>query len=267
MTRFSIITVVRNDPVGVIRTLQSVFRQTYPDYEVIVQDGASTDETSDILRCFGNWIDDLAIEPDDGIYDAMNRALRRATGDYLLFLNAADFFEDDTVLERVSQQIDPERDDIWVGTAIDDETGRAHPYRSEDEFWAGSTLDHQAAFIRTNLAKDLEYDSRYKIAGDLHFFARARKKNTHLKQGQMVIARKSFGVGISSNFIDRLPERLSILEDIWGKEYPVRQVITNELCANLAEKFGISPSYLEHKTAEELLIDHQRWVDLLGLEP
>jgi len=108
MITFSVITIVWNDRVGATRTTQSVFSQTYPHYEVIVQDGASTDGTSEMLRSFGDWIDDLVIEEDDGIYDAMNRALARATGDYLIFMNAADYFLKPDVLERVAQMIDPE---------------------------------------------------------------------------------------------------------------------------------------------------------------
>lgn len=256
MTRFSVITIVRNDPVGVMRTLQSVFSQTYENFEIIVQDGASTDATSDILRSNEAWIDSLVIEADGGIYDAMNRALRRATGDYCIFMNAADFFIDNEVLARVAEKIDVGEHDIWSGKILSDETGRIHNYRPPHHFWAGSTFDHQAAFIRTSLMQDLEYDVRYKISGDLHFFTRARKQGAKFFYDDLVIARKPFAVGASSDFTDRVKDRLQLLEDAWGSEYPVRETITGELRNHISRSFDLGPAHLEDLSLDELIETH-----------
>lgn len=264
MTTFSIITIVRNDPVGVVRTLQSVFRQSWTDYELIVQDGASTDETSDLLRSLAHWIDDLAIEPDGGIYDAMNRALMRAQGDWLLFLNAADFFVDDDVLKTVAGMIDPENDDIFVGQAIRDEDGQIHPYRQDDQFWAGSTCDHQATFIRRSLMQSLKYREDYRIAGDLNFFTRARQSGARFRYVPQLIARKPFSVGASTGFVDRVRDRLEMLEDAFGDSYPVRDQITRELRADTAHTYGLDPQMLENRTLEEILADREHWQARLG---
>jgi len=263
MIRFSVITVVRNNAPGVIRTLQSVFSQTYGNYEIIVQDGASTDETSDILRGFGNWIDSLVIEPDSGIYDAMNRALRRATGDYCIFMNAADFFVNGSVLEEVSTMLDPENDDIWTGQAMNDELGVIHKFRPPDKFWAGSTFDHQAAFIRTSLLKELEHDTRYKIVADQHFFTRARKQGARFKYEDFVVVRKPFDVGASSDFIVRLKDRLDMLDDAWGDTYPVKDQLTSELRANTVRTFGIDPDLISSTPIDVLLAEREKWHDLL----
>lgn len=262
MIRFSIITIVRNDPVGVIRTLQSVFSQTWQNYELIVQDGASTDETSDVLRSFGSWIDSLTIERDGGIYDAMNRALRRASGDYLLFLNAADFFVDSGVLARVAEVIDPAGDDILVGQAINDESGKIHRYRAPDQFWAGSTIDHQAAFIRRDLMQRLEYSTAYKIAGDLHFFTRARKEGARLRFVDLPIARKPFSVGASSDFYDRVRDRLTMLEEAWGDQYPVQETIRKELVTSIARSYDVDPALIADKSVPELLDLGVKWTGL-----
>ena len=264
MTRFSIITIVRNDPVGVTRTLQSVFPQTWPDYELIVQDGASTDETSDLLRRMEPWIDSLVIERDGGIYDAMNRALARATGDWLLFLNAADFFVNDTVLETVAGLIDAENDDILVGQAIGDETGRIHPYRRDDMHWAGSTCDHQATFIRRSLMQRLKYREIYDIAGDIDFFTRARLEGARFRYVPVPIARKPFAVGASTGFVDRVRDRLTMLETAWGDQHPVRDQITSELRANTARTFGIDPALLADMSLEALLGARAAWDARLG---
>ena len=264
MTTFSIITIVRNDPVGVVRTLQSVFRQSWADYELIVQDGASTDETSDLLRSLAHLIDDLAIEPDGGIYDAMNRALMRARGDWLLFLNAADFFVDDDVLKTVAGRIDPETDDIVVGQTIRDEDGEIHLYRPDDQFWAGSTCDHQASFIRRPLMQSLKYREDYRIAGDLDFFTRARQSGARFRYLPLPIARKPFSVGASVGFADRLLDRLDMLDAAFGDSYPVRDQITGELRADTARAYGLDPRLLEDRTLEEILADREHWQARLG---
>lgn len=264
MIRFSVITIVRNDAVGVIRTLQSVFSQTYQNFELIVQDGASTDGTSDVLRGFGDWIDHLNIEKDGGIYDAMNRALRRATGDYVIFMNAADFFLNNKVLERVAKLIDIEADDIWTGQAISDEKGKIHNYRPPHEYWAGSTFDHQATFIRTSLMKELEYDTKYKISGDLHFFTRARQNGACFKYENFVVSRKPFAVGASSDFTDRLNDRLTMLEEAWGNEFPVRDKICKELGANLRTVFDIPEEALAGLSIPEMLSKRKLWLKQLG---
>ena len=263
MTAFSIITVVRNDPVGVVRTLQSVFRQNFADYEVIVQDGASTDETSELLRRMAPWIDSLVIEPDGGIYDAMNRALMRATGDWLLFLNAADFFVNDRVLETVAARIDPEACDIFSGQAIRDEDGQVHSYRPSDQFWAGSICDHQATFIRRELMQELRYRTEYPISGDLDFFTRARKCGARFCHEPLPIARKPFSSGASSGFVDRLNDRLSMLEAAYGEQYPVRELITRELRFNISQQFGVESKILAERSLEDLLELRACWVERL----
>ena len=214
-----------------------------------------------MLRGFGSLIDSLTIEPDHGIYDAMNRALRRATGDYCIFMNAADFFIDPTVIAQVAERIDPETDDIWAGLSMSDERGVVHKRRPSDQFWAGSTFDHQAAFIRTSLLQKFEHDTRYRICGDLHFFARARKDGARFTYDD-VVARKPFDAGASSDFIDRLKDRLQMLEDAWGDTYPVRQKITDELRVNTATTFGLDPARVATMSLEELLAARERWARL-----
>jgi glycosyltransferase involved in cell wall biosynthesis len=258
MIRFSVITIVRNDVAGIMRTLRSVLAQTYGCFEFIVQDGASTDGTSDFLQSHARRIDSLVIEQDEGIYDAMNRALRRATGDYCIFMNAADIFVNNHVLEQVARMIDPQHDDILSGLAINDESGTIHKYRPPDQFWAGSTLDHQATFIRTCLMKDLGYDTRYKISGDLHFFTRARKLGARFRYEDIEIARKPFATGASSDFLSRLKDRMSMLEDVWGDTYPVRDILTQELRINVGSLYNIKLNLIENMSLEELLAERER---------
>lgn len=263
MTTFSVITIVRNDPVGVVRTLQSVFSQTFPDYEIIVQDGASTDATSDLLRRMEGQIDSLTIEPDKGIYDAMNRALMRATGDWLIFMNAADFFVDDHVLGKTAEILDLKKDDIVSGYAIRDEDGQPHSYWPADQFWAGSTRDHQATFIRRELMQSLRYRMEFPVAADLDFFTRARNQGAQFRHIDLPIARKPFSYGASAAFINRLDDRLKVLEPAYGEKYPVRDLLRRELINKLSSTYKVHQSHLEHMPLEELRATWALWDERL----
>ncbi|EAR50121.1 hypothetical protein OG2516_18925 [Oceanicola granulosus HTCC2516] len=256
---FSIITVVRNDPAGAVRTLQSVFAQTCADYELIVQDGASTDETSDLLRRFAPWIDSLVIEPDGGIYDAMNRALARATGDWLLFLNAGDFFRDKEVLAEVAGEIGGEGEDIFAGRVKRDEDGKVHGFRPPDKFWAGNTCDHQATFIARDWMQRFGYREEFRVCGDLDFFTRARQEGARFRYHPVIVARRPMAVGASSGFVDRLQDRFAMLEQVYGAEYPVRETLTQEMVVDTARATGFEPEDLAPLSLEELFTFRERW--------
>jgi len=100
--KFSIITVTYNAAKVLEDTIQSIVTQTYKNLEYIIVDGGSTDETLDIIHKYQEHITTVISEPDQGLYDAMNKGIKLATGDYLCFLNAGDgLHEDDTLLAMV----------------------------------------------------------------------------------------------------------------------------------------------------------------------
>ncbi|MDO4164372.1 MAG: glycosyltransferase family 2 protein [Bacteroides sp.] len=99
--KFSVITVTYNAKGTVEDTIQSVIAQTYHHVEYIIVDGASTDGTLDIIRRYRDRISTVVSEPDKGLYDAMNKGIRLATGDYLCFLNAGDSFHEDDTLQQM----------------------------------------------------------------------------------------------------------------------------------------------------------------------
>ena len=100
--KFSIITVTYNAAKVLEDTIQSIVTQTYKNLEYIIVDGGSTDETLDIIHKYQEHITTVISEPDQGLYDAMNKGIKLATGDYLCFLNAGDgLHEDDTLLQMV----------------------------------------------------------------------------------------------------------------------------------------------------------------------
>ena len=191
--KFSIITVTYNAGAVLEDTIQSVITQTYRNVEYIIVDGDSKDHTLDIINRYREHIHTLVSEPDKGLYDAVNKGIRLATGDYLCFLNAGDeLHEDDTLQLMVHSITGTELPDVLYGeTAIVDEEGHFLRMRRlsapEDLNWKsfkdGMLVCHQAFFPRRELAEP--YDLRYRFSADFDWCIRIMKKshtlhNTHL---------------------------------------------------------------------------------------
>lgn len=191
--KFSIITVTYNAGAVLEDTIQSVITQTYRNMEYIIVDGGSKDHTLDIINRYREHIHTLVSEPDKGLYDAMNKGIRLATGDYLCFLNAGDeLHEDDTLQLMVHSITGTELPDVLYGeTAIVDEEGHFLRMRRlsapENLNWKsfkdGMLVCHQAFFPRRELAEP--YDLRYRFSADFDWCIRIMKKshtlhNTHL---------------------------------------------------------------------------------------
>lgn len=191
--KFSIITVTYNAGAVLEDTIQSVITQTYRNVEYIIVDGGSKGHTLDIINRYREHIHTLVSEPDKGLYDAMNKGIRLATGDYLCFLNAGDeLHEDDTLQLMVHSITGTELPDVLYGeTAIVDEEGHFLRMRRlsapENLNWKsfkdGMLVCHQAFFPRRELAEP--YDLRYRFSADFDWCIRIMKKshtlhNTHL---------------------------------------------------------------------------------------
>lgn len=105
LPKISIVTVVYNGAVFIEKTIKSVISQEYSDFEYILIDGGSSDGTLDVIKKYEKSIDLTLSESDGGIYDAMNKAIRIATGEYLIFINAGDVFLDQFVINQLAQEI------------------------------------------------------------------------------------------------------------------------------------------------------------------
>ena len=193
--KFSIITVTYNAGKVLEDTIQSVIFQTYRNVEYIIVDGNSSDNTLDIANKYKNRIDKIISEPDKGLYDAMNKGILLASGDYLCFLNAGDELHENETLQKIvhtlNQQEQP--DVIYGETAIVDEKGhflrmRRHATPSKltwKSFKQGMLVCHQAFLARRELALTTPYDLQYRFSSDFDWCVRIMKKsknlhNTHL---------------------------------------------------------------------------------------
>src|SRR5579862_3140474 len=149
--KLSVITIVYNNVRDIERTMLSVLGQTYPGIEYIVVDGLSTDGTLDIIKKYSDRINTFVSEKDEGIYDAMNKGLALATGDYVLFMNSADeFYSTETVSDVFASA---ENTDIYYGeTEMINERGQSlgqRRHKSPENFtWRsfkyGMSVSHQA---------------------------------------------------------------------------------------------------------------------------
>lgn len=188
---FSIITVAYNAAAVLRPTLQSVAEQSCKEYEYIVVDGASTDGTLDTVRNAGIPVRIIS-EPDKGIYDAMNKGMKIARGEYIIFMNAGDSFYSADTLQAIRQSVGARRPGVIYGeTAIVDQQGqflmmrrlRAPEHLTWRSFASGMMVCHQAFIVRRDLAP--QYDLRYRYSADVDWCIRCMKRsdemfNTHL---------------------------------------------------------------------------------------
>ncbi len=113
MVKLSIITVNLNNSAGLRKTIESIVKQTFKDFEYIIIDGGSTDGSAEVIKEFADKITYWVSEPDKGIYNAMNKGILHAKGEYLLFLNSGDWLADDDLLSKVF--CEPRTADIIYG--------------------------------------------------------------------------------------------------------------------------------------------------------
>ena len=183
--RVSVITVAFNSATTVADTLASVAKQTWPEIEHIVIDGASTDGTLEVLKRHGKHLARVVSEPDAGIYDAMNKGVRAATGDIVGFLNADDQYASDDVLWTVATvmkegELDAAFGDVaFVADAAPERVirrFRSNRFRPERLAW-GWMPAHPGLFVRRAIFERVgAFSTSYRIAGDFEWIARAFKQ-------------------------------------------------------------------------------------------
>ena len=193
--RFSIVTVTYNAENVLNDTIQSIVTQTYRNVEYIIVDGGSTDGTMHIVNRYRPMISIVVSEPDNGLYDAMNKGIALATGDYICFLNAGDAFHEDDTLQRMVHSLrGMELPDVIYGDTdiVDAEGHFLHKRRLSPpkkltwkSFENGMLVCHQAFFARTKLAKATPYDLTYRFSADFDWCVRILKQaavthHTHL---------------------------------------------------------------------------------------
>ncbi len=176
MPKLSVITINYNNRAGLERTFESVMPQLCEDIEYIVIDGASDDGSRELIEKNADALAYWCSEPDGGIYNAMNKGVRHAEGEYLLFLNSGDFLCESDVLARSLPQL-RDADIIYGDLIYQDPVGgvrREEIYPdtiNADKLLTGS-LPHPSSFIRRQLLVDTPYNEELKIVSDWEFFVK-----------------------------------------------------------------------------------------------
>ncbi len=170
----SIITINYNNLEGLKKTMSRVFEQTWQEFEYIIIDGGSTDGSKEYISSQASSIDYWISEPDSGIYNAMNKGIKVATGEYLLFLNSGDWLYENSVLEEVYSKF-TEKFSIYYGNVERIYEGnikkvKNYPTQLSFSFFRDSALGHQAVFIKRSLFFELFfYNEDYRILADWEF--------------------------------------------------------------------------------------------------
>jgi glycosyltransferase involved in cell wall biosynthesis len=243
MIRFSVVTITYNAEKVLQRTLDSVCNQTYQGVEHLIVDGASKDHTLTMAEQYKEQSDTsgnghkviIQSEPDHGIYDAMNKGLTQASGDYVIFLNAGDFFPHSNTLERIVHQCrlnEFPKDELpgvlYGNTDIVDGEGKfLHPRRLQPpeqltwkSFRHGMLVCHQAFYARTDIAKNTQYDTRYRFSADVDWCIRIMRESERmgltLCNTNMVVANYTEEGATTMNHQASLKERFDVMRRHYG---------------------------------------------------
>ena len=175
MSTISVITINYNNFSGLEKTFLSVFSQTKKDFEYIIIDGGSTDGSAAYIENQRGHIDYWVSEPDKGIYNAMNKGIKAATGDFIILMNSGDVFYDDTIIEALSSELKT-TDAIVYGDVVlrnekkDTERIQKHPEKLNFSYFYNQTICQQACFIKRSLFDTIFYfNENYKITSDWEF--------------------------------------------------------------------------------------------------
>jgi glycosyltransferase involved in cell wall biosynthesis len=213
MPKLSIITINYNNLDGLKRTVESVVNQTWQEFEYIIIDGGSTDGSADYIESQSEYIDYWVSEPDKGIYNAMNKGIAKATGEYLLFLNSGDHLYEGSVLEKNHSWI-KEYDLIYFDLELigaDPLPVYSYPDKLSffDLYNGSGSLPHPSTFIKAELFGRIGlYDESLKLVSDWKFFIIALFKynSSYIKINSKL---STFYLdGISSDLVNQ--ERLNL---------------------------------------------------------
>ncbi len=217
----SVITVVYNGAEHIGRTIESVIAQTYKQIEYIIIDGKSSDNTLEVIAGF-KGVDRLISEADSGLYDAMNKGLKVATGDYVWFLNSGDQIYAPNTVEKLVAGLDGFPDIIYGGTMIIDEKQneigdrRLKPpdHLSWKSFRQGMVVCHQSLLVKRELAPEFNLD--YRLSSDIDWAIRAVKGSRQTHNTRLILSRFLEGGLTDHNIKAGLKERFKIMREYYG---------------------------------------------------
>lgn len=222
MKLFSIITVCFNAEATIESTIESIFSQTSYDYELVVVDGKSTDSTLQIIdkaieKYHKEDVVSIKSEMDNGIYDAMNKGVQRASGNYSIFLNSGDTFYDRDVLKKVSSIISDEKYDLIYGNTMVIYPKFSVIRECNDLSIIDTSLDmpycHQSVFIKSDVLKSNIFDLKYTDAADYGQCVSLYKETRRYKKTNTIISNYQIGGRSEQREIIYFEQKLKVREE------------------------------------------------------
>lgn len=216
--KLSIITVNLNNREGLQRTIDSVICQTFRDFEWIVIDGGSTDGSRELIEQYADHFAYWVSEPDKGIYNAMNKGIRAARGEYLLFLNSGDYLFANEVLEKVFLE-NPTEDFVYCddggSTGVVENGGS--PSFIDFRFLYTYTICHQTIFHKRTLFNTGLFDEKYKIVSDWKFlFQHIIKNDASYRKINILLCILQEGTSYDSSKTET--ERQAVLRELFSEK-------------------------------------------------
>ena len=216
----SIITVVYNSEKFIEGTIKSIIDQTFNDYEYIIIDGKSKDQTLDIIKKYDNKVNKWISEPDKGLYDAMNKGIELAKGEYILFMNSGDKLYDKNTLESIFKNSTA---DIYYGDTViinesEQELGprRLRPPKklTSKSLKNGMLICHQSLIVKKSISP--LFNIEYKYSADYDWSIKCVKNATQVINTNLIISKFMEGGQTSNTVYKGLKERFDIMKKHYG---------------------------------------------------
>ena len=241
----SIISISRNEGAAIRPTIESVLAQTYGNFEYIIKDGASTDDTVQIAEEYSEEFKKRGIgykiisEADKGIYDAMNTGVGLSQGHWINFMNAGDCFYGRDTLKNIFEGKDLSGTELIYGDTIEEEFGEFYYFRKCPELIEERMpFSHQSVFARRELLEEFPFDLKYPIAADYNFLLEAHEKGCSFKDSGEVVAVVSKSGVSSVKLKDTYLESLRLREDR-GIPQPTGKDLKRKLWFINLKQFGM----------------------------
>jgi glycosyltransferase involved in cell wall biosynthesis len=241
--KLSIITVNKNNAPGLEKTIQSVISQTYTDFEYIIIDGNSTDGSANVIKKHSAKINYWISEADTGIYNAMNKGIRKAQGEFCLFLNSGDWLINDSTLTKLFDELIHTED---AGIYYTDSIATNHPYFEPPKlidinYLIVNNLNHQNSLIKRSLFLEHGlYSENYRIAADYDFWLREfwtyKTKFIYIKTNIAVY--DSFGISSFSNFDSELEDAIRAVFGTLGESLVKLRRYSHSAYGTIVETYG-----------------------------
>lgn len=235
--KISIVTIVLNDKNNIERTIQSVLAQDI-EFEYVIIDGGSTDDTLDVIEKYKDKINILVSEPDTGIYNAMNKAIDLVNGGWICFMNSGDMFFNSNVLKKILPNLDDNVDIVYGDQEVRyiSKSKILKADKNIKDIWKGMVFSHQSCFVKKDILKQYRFNESNRITADYELFNILYKANKRFKYIPMIVASVSTGGVSDIKRIDSIVSRWNIIDKNFGLNIYYLKLIILEMIKSYIKK-------------------------------